>query len=111
MSIFRGRALSGRASTDDELEREGQVGGVEDGHRADVWQLLVDVRHRGSETTDYSLDEVEVRKEQKISPMVDGPHLVPALHLFLGHFSYLLLLLWEWLMGVRWCGCVAHYYS
>jgi hypothetical protein len=43
--------------------------------------------------------------------MVDGPHLVPALHLFLGHFSYLLLLLWEWLMGVRWCRCVAHYYS
>lgn len=55
-------ALSGRVSTDEELEGEGQVGGVEDGHRADVWQLLVDVRHGGSEATDYSLYEVEIGK-------------------------------------------------
>lgn len=78
--------------TYEKLEGEGEICRVEDSHGADIWQFRVYVWHGGSEATDYSLNDVEVREEQEVSPMSYLSHLMRVI----------ILTLHEWILVVVW---------
>ena len=45
---------------------------IEEGHSCDVWQGRVDEGHRGSNSTDNTLQQVEVGEKGEVFPVPDG---------------------------------------
>ncbi len=62
--------------TYEELKGKRKIGRVEYSHGTDIGQFSVYVRHSSSKAAHNPLYDVEVRKEQKVSPVSDLSHFV-----------------------------------